>query len=331
VYSSQPQGIVFEQPEAVKKIINEYHDHGKPIGLAVGCQLGNMESNITSFYGSTVQPKENWIALDIKNAHIWMDVTDKAHWQQLSQYLKEHKVEIQTVALTGMKPDISSPILNDSILPLMQKGGLIVYPECFQLTDCFNQQHGLYSKKYGGNWEKGISSYHNHKSLSYHNKEALIQETVGWIDQARGTFGWGFYADVMPTPAAKRLEAKFFVSQISALKSAMLTDGEFDYSKWAGYITDGEFDFNKWKKNIEMPCYSAPFILYTKKPNEFYEEYFIFFKEFMSESGYSSSIYKIYADPDNVVNGIEPYTYPKDGAFKLTGLRGEPSLVLFKQ
>lgn len=321
--------IRFEKQGELDQIIKEYKETGKPISLAVACGSLEMPDKIRSGFHSSVPAIENWIGLDLYRQdswgdittggpHIRMDANNAQHWQEIADYLKESNVEVQTVALTICAPWISSSIIQDTLLPLVKKGGQIVYPECFRNTACyphFEILEGSLFSKYGdyyggGPFVSALERYHGPKGTCYQNQEALLESTMGWI---------GKYTSSQKE-AENRLEAKHFVNRVLSFNTEYLENGKPSWSKLEELGSRGEWDAVKY--------------LFTKTDAQFAEEYFSYFKEYMQELGFDSSSYKICYSSQELKNvlykGAEDYVYPKDGTFKLTGYFGMPSLVLIK-
>lgn len=327
------QNIRIEKRSELDRMIEEYNENGKPIGLAVACGSGEMPYKIENDFHSPVPAIENWIALDLyltdndpirHGPHIRMDAGNTLHWQQVAAYLNENRVKVQSVALTIWLPSVSSPILHETILPLVKEGGTVVYPDCFRtkrpsdfIIDIGNFK--LASRYYPGNsFDEGLSSFYHPVGKCYQDKEALIQETMHWIEKVPGCFG--DMLRISSIEAEKKLEAKVFVDRISSIKLDCLKEGKWDYDKLEA---EGKINFYAGFKFYDD--------FYSKTEKEFAQNYFAWFKESLNELGFASSSYKLYASKEHLIEGLEPYEYPKDGTYSFTGYAGYPSLVLIKR
>jgi hypothetical protein len=318
--------IRFEKQDELNFFVKEYKEKGKPIGLAVACGSLEMPDKIMREFKSKVPAIENWIGLDLYSTdkstiggpHIRMDAGNSQHWKEFAHYLKDNEVEVQTVALTICTPGVSSPIIHDTLLPLVKKGGLVIYPQCFHFlagTCCTSTPMEIVrSEKYGERFFTSLKMYHDPmRADSYHNKDALVYSTIRWIEETPSSMASArfFSFKINPIEAEKKLEAKVFVNFISSFKSEYLNNG----------------DLNRYKLRSELKTIKT---FFTKTTDEFLENYFIFFNEYMEELGFDSSSYKIFSS-NKLLKGVELYIYPEDGTFKLTGYCGNPSLVLIKK
>lgn len=352
--------IRFIRKATIEQYIKEYKEKGKPISLAVACRLGEMEEKITEHlwgFASSVPAIENWVSLDLCDAQILMDATNADHWKQTVGCFKENNVEFQTVALTICAPQVSSAILRDTIWPLVKKGGTVIYPECFRTGNPFifwergaynslfsNNVHvrcsgNLSSHKYGTKFDEGLWHYHNPQGRYYQNKEALVEYAMGWMDGTTRAVlqpsASGSDVCINPVEPEKRLEAKVFANCITSVKPEFLKDGEWLYED--RQLRDGlilrEYKILETLKalGIKIDAFRIDVRpLFSKSQNEFAEDYYAFFKDYMRELGFDESSYKLYASKEHLLKGLEVYEYPKDGTFKPTGYRGWPSLVLRK-
>lgn len=341
------QNIRIEKKAELDQFIKEYRETGKPISLAVACGSKEMPEKITQYFHSSVPAVENWVGLDLfltdqnpwGGPHIRMDVNNTIHWQQVAHYLKENNVEVQTVALTIGFPAFSSSIFQESILPLVKKGGMVVYPECFRISEAgrfaLNHRHSLHSIKYGKNFDTGLWNYYNPEGTCYQNTEALLQDTMGWIEKSRSSMGTNVgdvgSFDINPIDTEKKLEARAFVSRITSVKTEFLDNGKWLHSKQV----DGKWIHNDISKKlkelgIEVEYYD-PIPVFTKTEDEFSQDYFKFFKDYMDDLKLDISGYKIYSSQMPLLEGVEWYEYPKDGTLKLTYYGGLPSLVFTKK
>lgn len=323
--------IRFEKQGELDQIIKEYKETGKPISLAVACGSLEMPDKIENAFKSDVPAIENWISLDLYRQdckedtttggpHIRMDANNERHWQEVAHYLEKNEVKIQTVALTICAPWVSDPIIQDTLLPLVQKEGQVIYPECFRTIACFPQfdidMECNLTSKYGdfhggGPFVRGLASYHGSKGNCYQNQEALMASTMKWIGEYTSS----------KLEAENRLAAKNFVNRVISFNLEYLDNGKLRNDKLEELASSQEWDKVKH--------------LFTKTDEQFAEDYFSYFKEYMNELDFDSSSYKIYyssQERQNVLyKSAEDYVYPKDGTFKLTGYYGQPSLVLIKK
>lgn len=338
------QNIRIEKKAELDQFFKEYREAGKPISLAVACGSKEMPEKIAKDFHSSVPAVENWMALDLyitdQNSwggpHIRMDAHNPVHWHQVVDYLKENDIEVQTVALTTSFPAFSSSIFQESILPCVKKGGIVVYPECFRISEagCFALNRKLFSIKYGKKFDTGLWNYYHPDGTCYQNSEALFQETMRWIETTRSSMGTNVGSvdsfDINPIEAEKKLEAKVFVSRIMSVKPEFLDNGKWLHSKQV----DGTWVHNDISKKLQElgieVCHVVPLPVFTKTEKEFAEEYFVFFKDYINELHLNISSYKVYSSQVPLLEGTEWYDYPKDGSLKLTYYGGLPSLVLIK-
>ena len=323
-YHNKLPNICIEKSQELKQFFSEYKEKGKPISLAVACGSWEMPEKIQNAFQSNVPAIENWIALDLYltdkdkfrgGPHIRMDVNNTLHWQEVATYLKENGVEVQTVALTILTPSISSPILHDIILPLVKKGGMVVYPQYFSSdvkSKFYVSGTSFYCEAYGQEFENGLKSYRNPSSSYYLNKETLMETTIRWIGKLPGTIHHSTLGD-----SEKKFEAKVYINRVASFKEE--------------YFNNGQILTHKIKA-LGTPTGHSKHI-FTKTEAEFTKDYLGYFKEYMAEA-YPSINYKIYCSSQETkgeLYGVEDYDYPKNGTFKLTGYAGDPSLVVIKK
>lgn len=328
----QQKDILFEKQDEINQMIKVYHTKGTPISLAVACGSTEMPNKIRDKFKSLAPAKEQWLALDLlltdkdeyrSGPHIRMDATDKNHWSQLCNYLKEQKVEVETIAFTAFGPGINSDLLKETIMPIVKKGGQLVWPSYFPTDFGYNTSADIQvvgnisfngcvlitaynENNHEGCFFENLKDYHFAEGKFYNNKKALFEATLEWIRLDKNK-------------AKKELAAKAYVNRIAS----------FDPKKIEDLL-----DYKISRRND----HNASF-LFLKTPEEFTKDYIGYFREYMTQIGYDESSYNIYshAFPDKFTKenqaelfGVEEYNYPKDGTFDLAGYF-RPSLVLFKK
>lgn len=323
------KNIIFEKQEEINQMISEYHNKGKPINLAVACGSTEMPNKIKNEFKSLSPAKEQWLALDLlltdkddyhSGPHIRMDAIDTDHWSQLCKYLKEQKIEVETIAFTAFGPDIHSDLLKETIMPIVKKGGRLVWPSYFSTNYSDNKSADIMTfgniffmrymlqtnyNKFNSTEEspflKDVKNYHSSEGDFHNNKEALFEATLKWT--ASPSMG--------ESEAAKELAAKVYVNRVISFKSELLDD-LLNY---------------KIRRNDQDASF-----LFSKKPEEFTKDFIGFFREYMTKIGYEESSYEIYSDNCAELYGVTEYKYPQDGTYSLVGYSGSsPSLVLFKK
>jgi hypothetical protein len=334
----QQKDILFEKQDEINQMIKEYHTKGTPISLAVACGSTEMPNKIKNEFKSLAPAKEQWLALDLlltdkdkyrSGPHIRMDAMNVYHWSQLANYLKEQKVEVETIAFTAFGPGINSDLLKETIMPMVKKGGQLVWPSYFPtdtghnksadiqgvgdiwfqgsvlMTDyTLTNEDGRYINK--GCFFDNLKDYHFPEGKFYNNKEALFEATLEWIRKDQNK-------------AKREFAAKSYVNRIVSFDPKKITD---------------LLNYKIRRRNDPNASF-----LFLKTPEEFTKDYIEYFREYMTEIGYDESSFKIYshAFPNEFTKenqaelfGVEEYNYPKDGTFDLAGY-GRPSLVLFKK
>jgi hypothetical protein len=311
-----PPHISIDEPEKLAEMIRQYREDGKPIGLAWACHTDEMPEKITEFFGSKVPPVENWISLNLHNCHIRMDATKKTHVKQVCNWLNEKGIKVSTVAFTCIPPAIDSFLLRKHIMPIVKEGGSLIFPGYFPShytfnlsADCdefgdlrvnnFGRFITKYKKKDIDHFKLDLSKYHNPEKAFFHNEEALLASTLSWIEEFTGR----------KKEAGKKLAARVYINRIIFFKPEHL---EIENPR--------EFDGVKVNN------------LFSKSPDEFTCDYIQSYRDYLNESGFDPSLYRICATkPYADLFGVEEYVYPKDGTYDVTGRTSRASLVLIKK
>ncbi len=330
-FSQNPSAfkVRFEKREELNEMILQYKMNGKPISLAVACGAKEMPRKIIDLFNSLKPANEQWVGLDLyltdedeyrSGPHIRMDATNKAHWEQVIQYLKDNEVEVDTVAFTAFAPSVNSALLREIIMPIVKKGGRLVYPAYFAIkvrqnesADCmyFGPQllilngRDLRGPKYLDEFKSSLKGYYMDQNSGYFkDTQALEASIMAWDGMEEFT-----------EDAERRLAVKVFANRVTSFNSI--------------YV-------DKVLKRQLLPVNVDE--LFLKNPDEFSRDYIAFFRQYMTEIGFDPTSYKIYSKPthdseeqENInlaeLYEVEEYIYPQDGTFDLAGY-GNPSLVL---
>ncbi len=317
--------IRIEKAAELDRILEEYREKGRPIGLAVACGSEEMPKKITEMFGSKVPVKENWISLDLlltdsdscrRGPHIRMDATNEHHWQQVVKYLKGKEIEVSTVAFTAFGPDIDSDLLRKTIMPVVKTGGLLIYPGYFPTDYGDNRSadrvefgdlivnFGALRSQYDPHYLSDLKNYHDPKGAFYHKEKELEKSTREWIKE---------FANRDEGEARQKLRARVYVNRVVSFNPDYLTQVQ--------------------KGKLIRKDYLSPYPisqLFLKTDKDFTRDYLTYFKDYMTEIGFDSSSYKTYSKEKAEIYGVEEYVYPEDGTFDLAPY-DRPSLVFIKQ
>lgn len=290
-------------------------------------------------FGSKVPPIERWIALDLyltdedpyrSGPHIRMDANNEDHWRQVADYLTQHDVQVQTVAFTAFGPSLESDILKKTILPIVKKGGLCIYPGYFATEYSSNTSadvdvfgdiwfcpiQGLLFPRFHDQFLQDVREYHISKIVT--SKDLLLNLMK---DEKHPIYFDVIRRGKLYSDAYKKLIAKIYVNRVSSFKPEYL-----DNKVWRALSS-------KAREEVIKTAFS-------KLPEDFTRDYIVYFREYMEEIGYSPTTYESYskAIPNrdgSIANlaqyyGVTEYVYAQDGTFDLSSYN-RPSLVLIKQ
>lgn len=331
-YYKRPD-ICIEKADELNNMIYEYKSNGTPISLAVACGSKEMPKKIIKGFHSEQPVNEQWIALDLLLTddspagapHIRMDATNRRHWEQFAQYLKDNGIEVSTVAFTAFGPPVNSEILREIIMPIVKKGGHLVYPNYFSVNHCNNPEYSQSAdRRYFGTFmirmrnKLIIKGCFNGKDCSTFFSNTLkgyyIDENSGYFQDRQALeehiMKWDQLQEMQP--AERDLAAKVFINRA------------IHYNILEGQYAD--------------PLNHDANVLFSRTPDEFSRDYIDFFRDYMTKIGFNPTSYKIYSksyygpEEINLIKfyGTEPYVYPKDGTFNFL-YGGGLSLVLIKQ